>query len=167
MDPRKYFHVPTEIILWTYSNNPWTDGNHSMNPWKSLEDNGNPGYWNYNLYGSDHFHRCIEFLRHFRTVEISSRYMQTLPWQTIIPWAFFAVYCAGCTSIALGVIGWRLMSPFPISKGYTINQPVFAWWNSCRAQVYYYICCTFRDQKVEIISRLVSTQAVFQDNGSW
>ncbi len=83
---------------------PCTYGNHSMDPWKSLEDNGNKGYGNYNLHWGDYFLRCMEFSRPFHTVEISSRYLETLPWQTMIPWAFFLQcraltqhdFCLGC-----------------------------------------------------------------------
>jgi hypothetical protein len=64
---------------------PCIHGNHSMDPWKSLEDNGNNGYGNYNLLLSDYFHRCIEFLHPFPAVEIPSLYMETLPWQIMIP----------------------------------------------------------------------------------
>jgi hypothetical protein len=33
----------------------------------------------------------MEFLHPFHAVEISSRYVETLPWQILIPWAYFAV----------------------------------------------------------------------------
>ncbi len=72
-------------------------------------------------------------------------------------------------NVSLGVIGGCPMSRFPISKA---TGEIHQWWNSCRAQFYHYVYCrgtppSFGDQKVEIISRLVSTPAVFQDNGSW
>jgi hypothetical protein len=88
-----------EIIPCTHENHsmdPWKslkdNGNkgngNSMGAWKPLKDNGNKGNGNYNLHGSDYFYRCMEFLHPFHTVEISSRYMETLPWQTMIPSAF-------------------------------------------------------------------------------
>jgi hypothetical protein len=57
-----------------------------MDSWKLFEDNDDKGYGT--LYWSDYFLRWMKCLRPFHTMEISSLYMKTIPWKTMIPWAF-------------------------------------------------------------------------------
>jgi hypothetical protein len=60
----KCIHVPITTI-------PCTDGNYSMDSWKSLEGNGSKGYGICNLYWSNYyFRRCTDFLHPFHTVKL-------------------------------------------------------------------------------------------------
>jgi hypothetical protein len=111
-----YFHVPIEII-------PWTHGNNSMYWWKSFYAHTEiiHGYLN-SLEGMVAKDvetatwieviisiKSMEFLSSFHTVEISFRYMETFPEQTMFLWAFFHSVQSG-TTMPIG--GWWHINDF-------------------------------------------------------
>jgi hypothetical protein len=84
LDQWQQFHAPMETV-------PRTHENHSLDPWKSLECNGSKGYGNCNLHRSEYFHRCMEFLRPFHTVEIFLSVHGNTPLADYDSMSFFAV----------------------------------------------------------------------------